>query len=108
MGEVVELYPGTMRAPDPSFELMPSPDVIALLERLLERAREGDIRSIAVAWVNGDGTPSHNWGGGAGDPCALLVGGCHILAHDLSEQSLVTWGKCVPLPDDGGEPRGPA
>jgi hypothetical protein len=39
----------------------PAPDTIKLLEELLERARSGDLRSIAVAYTVGDHAMRTDW-----------------------------------------------
>lgn len=50
MNSNVKILPG---APQP--EGSPVPNTIALLEELLEAAKRGDVRSVAVAWT--DNTP---------------------------------------------------
>lgn len=37
----------------------PDPDVIAFFERYLERAKSGEIRAVAMAYVPGSGRPSY-------------------------------------------------
>jgi hypothetical protein len=39
----------------------PVPEVVAFLENLLDRAKSGDIRAIAVAYVKDNGKTSAGW-----------------------------------------------
>lgn len=41
----------------------PEPDVVAVLEHLLQRAKDGDLQSLAYATVNADGTTGTGWEG---------------------------------------------
>lgn len=39
----------------------PVPQVVAFIERLLVRAKSGDVRAIGVAYIRGNGHPADGW-----------------------------------------------
>lgn len=68
-GEVVQLREGTALPGQPDEAL------VALLERLLEDARSGDLRAIAYATVRAGGAVGTGWDGGRGtrDPLSTAI-----------------------------------
>lgn len=59
-----------------------SPDLITTLESVLERAREGDLSSVAIAYVYRDGTIGRTW---STPPCfGALLGAVSRLAHRMN------------------------
>jgi hypothetical protein len=72
----------------------PQPDVIDVIERLLERAHTGELQSIAFAFAAADGTTGHGsvYGERPGD-YHLISTGLLCLQHDFVcdvEQSSIT------------------
>lgn len=57
-------------------------DVIDTLERMLERARAGEISSVAIAAVYRDGATTSTWS--AQPSFATLLGAVHHMAFRLS------------------------
>lgn len=59
-----------------------SPDLVPLLEDLLERARAGEISSVAAAYVYRDGSIGKSW---STPPCfGTLLGAVSRLAHRMN------------------------
>jgi hypothetical protein len=56
-------------------------DVIARLERVLERARAGEIVAVGIAIVANNGAIGRTWS--RCDPAGPLIGACALLQHDL-------------------------
>jgi hypothetical protein len=54
--KVTALFGGTVSAVNE-----PIPELVAFVERLLARAKSGEIRAIAVTYVRGNGRPSEGW-----------------------------------------------
>ena len=59
----------------------PDPEIIAMLERLLERAKSGDIRAMAYTTHDGDDLASFGWECGAF--FHHLVAACALLNHGI-------------------------
>lgn len=57
-------------------------EVIERLEELLERARAGDIVSIAMGYVHADGATSLGW---AGNATAALLGALSRVTHQVQK-----------------------
>ena len=59
-----------------------SPDLIETLEAVLEKARAGELSSVAVAYVYRDGTIGRGW---STPPCyGTLVGAVSGLQHRMN------------------------
>lgn len=58
----------------------PDPEVIAHIEDLMERARRGEIKEIAVAWVSASGRIGNSWQGRTDG--FVLMGAISMLNHD--------------------------
>lgn len=54
--------PGITR-PDRDAAAQPNPKVIAYLEKILDRAKAGEVQSVAMAFVRANGYPSYGWHG---------------------------------------------
>jgi len=54
--KVTSLFGGAVSAVN-----QPVPELVAFIERLLTRAKSGEMRAIAVAYVRGNGLPSEGW-----------------------------------------------
>lgn len=79
MTNVVGLHGNTPKAAEPQ------PDVIAMLERLLEGAKAGDVQLCAVAWVQSDGTcmDAYTPGGVTFHEIMPLISSLELLKHTL-------------------------
>lgn len=62
---------------------IPSPDVIRLLEDILEQARRGEVVSLGIVTVNPAGTYTTGWECANGTRFALFAG-AHNLTNRLS------------------------
>lgn len=59
-----------------------SPDLIMTIEELLEKARAGELSSVAVAYVYRDGTIGRGW---STPPCfGALLGAVSRLQHRMN------------------------
>jgi hypothetical protein len=85
----------------------PVPQVVAFIERLLERAKAGDVRAIAVAYIRSNGHPADGWDRDA-DPdlvyrlhsaIACLMGG---FTDDVNSSSVVISARDDDKPEDAG------
>jgi hypothetical protein len=68
----IELFPGVTRFDLPA-GLQPDDDVIVMLARILLRAQAGEIRGVAMAWIDCAGNTASNWEGGEGYVSSLLL-----------------------------------
>jgi hypothetical protein len=59
-----------------------SPDLIETIEQLLEKAKAGEISSVAVAFVYRDGTIGRDWS--TPPSFAALLGAVTRLAHRMN------------------------
>jgi hypothetical protein len=83
----LRLFPGVSRINMP-LALQPEPNVIAMVEHLLDRAKRGEIQGVAAALVTADGQTASNWAGAGRFSCALLIGSLQVLATELGLDSL--------------------
>lgn len=63
--------------------LLPVPDVVAVLEDMLEMAKQGRLRAVAVAGTLSQGESCNAWGG-LYYPTAL-IGELHILSREIAD-----------------------
>lgn len=70
-----------------------SEDVIATLERALEKAREGDVASVAVCFVYRDGSTGQLWS--FQRVVAMMIGCAQILIAKLVQDALEPPGETV-------------
>jgi len=63
----------------------PDPQIIAFLERILARAKAGEIRAIALTYVKPNGRPSEGWHFGAiPDDIFVLHSGAACMVDNLT------------------------
>lgn len=62
----------------------PGEDIVPLLESLIERAKAGELSSLAVAYVNREGCTAQEWS--PAPSLATLLGSVAALQHRLIER----------------------
>lgn len=74
-------------APPPEDNVYPlNPQLIGFLEELLAEARDGNIRSVAVAIEHMDGTTSDRWATGKYAYPVRLLGAAQLMQHRLAKR----------------------
>ena len=63
-----------------------NPQLIEFLEELLAEARDGSIRSVAVAIEHMDGTTSDRWANGMYAYTVRLLGAAQLMQHRLAKR----------------------
>ena len=56
----------------------PSPEIIAVLEELLERARSGDLTGLGYFTVNGAATVAHRWAASSAAASDMVAGAARL------------------------------
>ena len=77
--------PGVSR-PDQSAGMQPNAKVIAYLEKVLARAKSGEIQSVALTYVRSNGYPSYGWHGFEGIPQFALHSGLMTLLTAIENE----------------------
>jgi hypothetical protein len=62
----------------------PNPDVVALLEQLLQRAKDGDISDVLVSFVQGDGTTGNAVASAGPSQAVQLIGSMFVVCNVLA------------------------
>lgn len=64
----------------------PGLDIVPLLESLIERAKAGELSSVAVAYVSREGVTNQEWS--TAPSIGTLIGSVAVLQHRLAERLL--------------------